>query len=154
LSQTPLKRFSSLPNFAKLAIHLTMQSAMADTDSKFDRNVYGQPLVPCSFAPRTGYFRDGCCKTEANDHGRHVVCALMSAEFLRFSEARGNDLITPRPQYDFRGLKSGDRWCLCALRWKEALIEGLAPRVFLESTHIKALDFVTLAQLQAHSADG
>jgi uncharacterized protein len=127
---------------------------MADTDSKFDRNVYGQPLVPCSFAPRTGYFRDGCCKTDETDQGRHIVCALMSAEFLRFSQSRGNDLSTPRPQYDFPGLKSGDRWCLCALRWKEALNEGLAPRVFLESTHIKALDYVTLAQLKAHSADG
>jgi uncharacterized protein len=127
---------------------------MANSDTKFDRNVYGQPLVPCSFTPRTGYFRDGCCKTDASDHGRHVVCVLVNTEFLTFSKARGNDLSSARPEYNFPGLKSGDRWCLCALRWQEALVAGVAPRVFLESTHIKALEYVTLAQLKAHSADG
>jgi uncharacterized protein len=120
----------------------------------FDRNVFGQPLVPCSFAPTTGFFRDGCCRTNAADQGRHVICALMTAEFLLFSKSRGNDLSTPQPQYDFPGLQSGDRWCLCALRWKEALDAGVAPKVFLESTHQKALETVTLAQLKAHSADG
>jgi uncharacterized protein len=120
----------------------------------FDRNVFSQPLVPCSFSPRTGFFRDGCCKTDEHDHGRHVVCALMTEEFLQFSRVRGNDLITERPEYDFPGLVSGDRWCLCVLRWKEALDAGVAPKVYLESTHYKALEFVTLAQLKAHSADG
>jgi uncharacterized protein len=126
---------------------------MPAAPSQFDRNVYGQPLVPCSFAPRTGYFRDGCCKTDENDHGRHVICALMTAEFLQFSKSRGNDLSTAMPQYDFPGLVAGDRWCLCALRWKEALDAGVAPKVFLESTHSKALEFVSLAQLKAHSID-
>lgn len=127
---------------------------MGEADERFNRNVFGQPLVPCSFAPRTGYFRDGCCKTDESDRGRHVICVQLTAEFLTFSKARGNDLSTPLPHYDFPGLKSGDRWCLCALRWKEALDAGLAPKVFLESTHAKALEFVTLAQLKAHSADG
>jgi uncharacterized protein len=127
---------------------------MSAVDSKFSRNVYGQPLVPCSFSPKTGFFRDGCCRTDDHDHGRHVICALMTAEFLQFSKSRGNDLTSARLEYDFPGLQSGDRWCLCALRWKEALDAGLAPKVFLESTHQKALEFVTLAQLKAHSADG
>jgi uncharacterized protein len=127
---------------------------MAAVDQQFARNVYGQPLVPCSFDPKTGFFRDGCCRTDDHDHGRHVICALMTNEFLQFSTSRGNDLTTARPEYDFPGLKTGDRWCLCALRWKEALDAGVAPKVFLESTHQKALEFVTLAQLKAHSADG
>jgi uncharacterized protein len=120
----------------------------------FDRNVFGQPLVPCSFAPQTGFFRDGCCRTDERDEGRHVVCALMTEDFLAFSKNRGNDLSTPRPEFDFPGLKSGDRWCLCALRWKEALDAGVAPKVYLESTHQKALETVKLVQLKAHSADG
>lgn len=125
-----------------------------DSNNLIARNVFGQPLVPCSFSPRTGYFRDGCCKTDASDHGRHVICALMTEDFLQFSRDRGNDLSTPRPEFDFPGLNSGDRWCLCALRWKEALDAGMAPKVYLESTHLKALDYVTLAQLKAHSAEG
>lgn len=125
-----------------------------DSNNAIARNVFGQPLVPCSFAPRTGFFRDGCCKTDASDHGRHVICALMTEDFLQFSRARGNDLSTPRPEFDFPGLRSGDRWCLCALRWKEALDAGMAPKVYLESTHLKALEYVSLAQLKAHSAEG
>ena len=123
-------------------------------NNQIARNVFGQPLVPCSFSPRTGYFRDGCCKTDATDQGRHVICALVTEDFLQFSRDRGNDLSTPRPEYEFPGLKSGDRWCLCALRWKEALAAGMAPKVYLESTHIKALEYVSLAQLKAHSAEG
>ena len=107
--------------------------------------------MACSYAPLTGYFRDGCCNTREDDTGSHVVCARMTTEFLEFSLSRGNDLITPRPEYRFPGLKAGDRWCLCALRWKQALDAGLAPPVFLESTHIRALDFVTLEQLQSHA---
>lgn len=114
-------------------------------------NVLGQPLVPCSYDPLTGYYRDGCCNTDGHDHGSHVVCAKMTQDFLLFSRSRGNDLITPLPEYRFAGLKPGDRWCLCALRWKEAFDAGHAPPVVLASTHIKALAFVSLAQLQAHA---
>jgi uncharacterized protein (DUF2237 family) len=114
-------------------------------------NVRGGPLTACSFSPLTGYFRDGCCNTDRNDHGTHVVCAKVSAEFLDYSLARGNDLITPRPESRFAGLKPGDRWCLCALRWKEALSAGVAPPVWLEATHAKALELVTLEELRLHA---
>lgn len=113
-------------------------------------NVWGEELIPCSYDPLTGYYRDGCCQTDEEDHGTHVVCARVTQEFLVFSLERGNDLMTPRPEYRFAGLKAGDRWCLCALRWKEALDAGVAPPVILASTHIKALDVVTLAQLTTH----
>lgn len=112
-------------------------------------NVLGTPLVPCSYDPLTGYFRDGCCTTDAHDHGSHVICAKVTQAFLDFSLQQGNDLITPRPEFRFAGLKSGDRWCLCALRWKQAYEAGAAPPVILESTHVRALDYVTLAQLQS-----
>jgi uncharacterized protein (DUF2237 family) len=115
------------------------------------RNVLGTELVPCSYDPLTGYFRDGCCNTDASDRGSHVVCAVVSEEFLEYSKSRGNDLSTPRPEYRFAGLRDGDRWCLCALRWREALSEGIAPEVVLECTHEKALDFVSLEHLVAHA---
>ncbi len=115
------------------------------------RNVLGRPLVACSYAPLTGYFRDGCCNTRKDDTGSHVICAKVNAEFLAFSRQRGNDLSTPRPEWRFAGLKPGDRWCLCALRWKEALDAGCAPPVVLESCHERALDFVTLDDLQRHA---
>ena len=111
-------------------------------------NVLGSALVPCSYDPLTGFYRDGCCKTDAHDAGSHVICARVTQEFLDFSITVGNDLSTPRPQYRFVGLKAGDRWCLCARRWQEAFRAGIAPPVVLESTHERALDFVTLAQLQ------
>jgi len=114
-------------------------------------NVLGGALAPCSYDPLTGFFRDGCCSTNDDDSGSHVVCVKVSAAFLAFSAARGNDLTTPRPQYRFRGLVPGDRWCLCALRWKEALDAGVAPTVVLECTHERALDHVTLPQLRAHA---
>ena len=114
-------------------------------------NVWGEELVPCSYDPLTGFFRDGCCQTDEEDHGTHVVCARMTQEFLVFSLQRGNDLMTPRPEYRFAGLKPGDRWCLCALRWKEALEAGLAPPVIMASTHYKVLEVVSLAQLKAHA---
>lgn len=116
------------------------------------RNVLGSELIPCSFDPLTGYFRDGCCNTDASDRGSHVVCAVVTDEFLEYSKSRGNDLSTPRPEYRFPGLKDGDRWCLCALRWREALSEGIAPDVVLECTHERALDFVSLDHLVAHAA--
>jgi uncharacterized protein len=117
-------------------------------------NVLGTALLPCSYDPLTGYLRDGCCNTDDSDHGTHVVCARVTQAFLDFSLARGNDLVTPRPQWRFAGLKAGDRWCLCANRWKEALAAGVAPPVVLECTHAKALAFVTLAELQAHALTG
>jgi uncharacterized protein len=113
-------------------------------------NVLGTPLVPCSYDPLTGYFRDGCCKTDETDTGSHLICARVTDAFLAFSKERGNDLSTPRPEYRFKGLQAGDRWCLCASRWKEALNAGVAPLVVLESTHAKALQFVTLEQLENH----
>jgi len=114
-------------------------------------NVLGTPLVPCSYEPVTGYFRDGCCNTDAHDHGSHVVCARVTQAFLDFSAGRGNDLMTPNPDLRFKGLRAGDRWCLCAMRWHEALLAGVAPPVVLECTHAKALQFVSLDQLQAHA---
>ena len=113
-------------------------------------NVLGTALVPCSYDPLTGYFRDGCCHTDDDDVGTHVICARVTQAFLAHSLQQGNDLITPRPEHRFAGLKPDDRWCLCALRWKEALAAGVAPPVVLASTHARALDFVTLAQLQPH----
>ncbi len=112
-------------------------------------NVLGTPLVPCSYDPLTGYFRDGCCNTNEHDEGSHVVCAKVTQAFLDYSLQQGNDLVTPRPEYRFRGLKAGDRWCLCALRWKQAYEAGVAPPVVLESTHLRTLDYVTLEQLQS-----
>ncbi|PIQ51216.1 MAG: hypothetical protein COW02_15915 [Comamonadaceae bacterium CG12_big_fil_rev_8_21_14_0_65_59_15] len=117
------------------------------------RNVLGTELLPCSFDPLTGFYRDGCCHTDELDHGTHVVCARMTREFLDFSRAQGNDLITPRPEHRFAGLQPGDRWCLCVLRWREALDAGVAPPVFLKSTHSNALEQVSLAQLKTHAAD-
>ncbi|MEO0326014.1 MAG: DUF2237 domain-containing protein [Myxococcota bacterium] len=118
-----------------------------------DRNVLGHPLVPCGQTPRTGFFRDGCCRTGPSDRGRHVVCAQVSEAFLAFSRARGNDLTTPRPEYDFPGLRPGDRWCLCASRWLEAHAAGVAPPVWLAATHEKALETVPLAALATHAID-
>ena len=114
-------------------------------------NVLGAELQACSFDPLTGFYRDGCCRTDASDRGSHVICARVTADFLAFSMTRGNDLITPRPEYRFAGLKPGDRWCLCALRWKEALEAGVAPPVHLEATHQKALDYVSLEDLKSHA---
>ena len=118
------------------------------------KNVLGTELVPCSYDPLTGYFRDGCCNTDASDAGSHLICVRVNEAFLAFSTARGNDLVTPKPEYRFKGLKPGDRWCLCANRWREALEAGLAPPVVLESTHFNALKFVTLGQLEKHRFQG
>ena len=115
------------------------------------RNVLGERLQSCSEAPVTGFYRDGCCNTGPDDLGVHTVCALMTAEFLEFSRARGNDLSTPVPEFGFPGLKPGDRWCLCAARWKEALDSGAAPQVVLESTHEETLAIVPLGVLKDHA---
>jgi uncharacterized protein (DUF2237 family) len=114
-------------------------------------NVLGTELRPCSYDPLTGYFRDGCCHTGADDVGTHVVCTKVTAEFLAYSCERGNDLVTPHPEFRFAGLKPGDRWCLCVSRWIEACEAGVAPPVVLESTHRNALDHVSLETLAAHA---
>jgi uncharacterized protein (DUF2237 family) len=125
-----------------------------DDDRDDSLNVLGEQLKPCSFDPMTGYFRDGCCNTGPSDRGRHTVCVRLTAEFLTFSRARGNDLSTPRPEYGFPGLRPGDRWCLCAARWTEALEEGKAPQVVLASTHISMLRHVPLEVLRTHALPG
>ena len=114
-------------------------------------NVLGMPLQPCSLDPVTGWTRNGCCETDEADHGVHTVCAVMTGEFLAFSQAAGNDLSTPRPEFGFPGLNEGDRWCLCAERWEEARVNGFAPLVVLEATHQRTLEFVALGHLQAHA---
>jgi uncharacterized protein (DUF2237 family) len=117
------------------------------------KNVLGGDLMACCFAPLTGFYRDGACRTGPQDTGTHVVCVKVDAGFLAFSQARGNDLTTPVPEFAFPGLKPGDKWCLCALRWQEALEAGVAPQVLLQSTHARALDFIDLEDLKGHAHD-
>ena len=117
------------------------------------RNVLGEILQPCGRDPLTGFYRDGCCRTGREDPGRHVVCALMTREFLDFSKLRGNDLSSPRPELGFAGLKPGDRWCLCAARWQEALEAGCAPRLRLRATDAAALEICQLNDLKRHAVD-
>lgn len=117
------------------------------------KSVLGVKLEPCSREPLTGFYRDGCCNTGPEDRGSHTVCVELTAEFLEYSRSVGNDLSTPRPEYNFAGLAAGDRWCLCAARWKEAHEAGAAPKVFLRSTHHAALDIITLDVLAHHSID-
>jgi len=117
------------------------------------RNVLGGPLAECCSDPMTGFYRDGCCNTGPQDHGVHTVCVRVTREFLDFSASRGNDLSTPLPEYGFPGLKPGDRWCLCAARWREALQSGTAPRVILTATHERTLDYVSLEDLKKFALD-
>lgn len=114
-------------------------------------NVYGAPLAPCSKDPMTGFYRDGSCNTCAEDHGSHTVCAVVTAEFLAFSAYVGNDLSTPRPEFQFPGLKPGDQWCLCASRFAQAVDEGCAPQINLAATHQRALEIVPLEVLEQHA---
>lgn len=114
-------------------------------------NVLGTPLECCCTDPLTGFYRDGYCRTGPGDHGLHTVCAVMTDAFLEFSRERGNDLTTPMPEYDFPGLKAGDKWCLCVQRWTEALEADVAPQVVLEATHSSAIEFADLADLKAHA---
>ena len=123
------------------------------TSRRGTKNVLGTALQTCSADPMTGWFRDGCCETQSADRGRHLVCAVMTADFLTFSKARGNDLSTPRPEYSFPGLKAGDQWCLCLDRWKEAHAAGCAPHVVLEATHQIALERVPLEIFQAFAVE-
>jgi uncharacterized protein len=115
------------------------------------KNVLGTELKCCCMKPLTGYFRDGFCRTDESDTGRHTVCARVTSEFLQFSKAMGNDLSTPRPEFNFPGLVDGDKWCLCVLRWREAFENGVAPQVILESCHANALQHVALKDLQEHA---
>lgn len=128
---------------------------MADDSKNKTRamNVLGTPLRDCSHDPLTGFMRDGCCNMGPGDAGLHLVCAVMTDEFLAFSASRGNDLSTPWPEFGFPGLKAGDRWCLCVTRWREALDAGVAPRVDLEATHVSALEFVDFEDLQRHAVE-
>jgi uncharacterized protein (DUF2237 family) len=123
-----------------------------DRNTKF--NMLGEVIEPCGCEPMTGWFRDGSCATEESDYGHHVVCCVMNEEFLKFSMEIGNDLSTPRPEHDFPGLKPGDRWCLCALRWKQALEHGKAPPVIMQSTHLSALSVISIDLLRQYSWDG
>ena len=117
------------------------------------RTVFGEPIEVCSLSPTTGFYRTGCCETGPEDVGVHTVCVEVTAEFLAFSKARGNDLSTPRPEFGFPGLTPGNRWCLCAARWQEALAAGAAPRVVLAATHEATLEIVRLADLKRHALD-
>ncbi len=117
------------------------------------KNVMGSDLQTCSTDPMTGYFRNGCCDTAAGDMGVHVVCAVMTQDFLTFTRDRGNDLSTPRPEMHFPGLAPGDRWCLCAKRWQEAFDQDMAPGVVLEATHFAALEYIDLEDLQSHAVE-
>lgn len=117
------------------------------------RNVLGETLESCSLSPMTGFFRNGCCDTSREDVGSHTVCAVMTQEFLAFSKDAGNDLSTPMPDYGFPGLKPGDRWCLCAPRWQEALEAGSPPRVVLRATHEGALEYCELEDLKRYAID-
>ena len=116
-------------------------------------NVFHEPIEDCGFDPLTGFFRSGCCETSNEDIGNHTVCALMSQEFLEFSFNRGNDLINPVPEFNFPGLKAGDRWCLCANRWVEAYEANCAPKIYLTKTHINTLKLVNLAILREYALD-
>jgi uncharacterized protein len=124
---------------------------MTDMDKSI--NVFGEPLVPCSQNPMTGFFRDGCCNTSDEDGGSHTVCIEVTRSFLEFSKKRGNDLSTPHPEFGFPGLRPGDCWCLCAARWREAFESDAAPRVYLTRTHYRALEVISLDKLRQFAAD-
>ena len=121
--------------------------------SETQKNVLGTDLEVCGTDPVTGFFRDGCCNTGAGDVGTHTVCTIVDDQFLEFSKSKGNDLSTPRPEYGFKGLKNGDQWCLCAMRWEEARQAGCAPRVKITSTNIKTLEFLRLEHLKEYQVD-
>ncbi len=115
------------------------------------KNVFGEKLKPCSTDPVTGFYRTGCCDSDAEDRGKHLVCTIMTNEFLLYSKSRGNDLSTPVPQYNFPGLNEGDKWCLCAMRWKEAYAAGIAPLVVLEATNENVLSYIPMEALLEHA---
>lgn len=137
-----------IKNFVLIAIILSSLSLKAESQKTMPKNVLGHELAPTG-SPKTGFYRDGFCNTGSNDQGVHVVAATMTKEFLEFSKSKGNDLMTSVPTSGFAGLKPGDKWCLCAARWKEAYDAGVAPKVILEATHQKALDYTTLSELKS-----
>lgn len=128
-----------------------VSTMIQNIESNYQKSVLGEDLIPCSMDPLTGFYRSGCCDTGPDDQGSHTVCVVLTEEFLTFSRTAGNDLSTPMPEWGFPGLKSGDRWCLCAARWQEALEAGVAPSVLLEATNAASLEHVDLEDLQAHS---
>ena len=146
-----LDRVAVVPQSRPLRYNEAVNETGNDTEPA--RNVLGTKLEPCGTDPVTGFYRDGCCQTGPQDLGTHTVCAIVTDAFLVFTAERGNDLSTPMPQYNFPGLKAGDRWCLCASRWEEARRAGVAPPVVLQATHRKTLDAVSLAALQAHATN-
>ena len=119
--------------------------------SEKQQNVFGEPLEPCCTNPLTGFYRDGYCHTDSSDRGMHTVCVQITWDFLEYSKLRGNDLSTPKPEFNFPGLKEGDHWCLCAGRWLEAYRAGVAPKVNLSSTNVETLAIVPLHILKEHS---
>ena len=135
----------------KLILFTVMTFSMINEDVAQSVNVFGEPLKLCCTSPITGFYRDGFCNTGSSDFGTHVVCSIMTKDFLDFSKSKGNDLSTPNDIYAFPGLKPGDKWCLCVLRWKEAYDAGKAPKVILESTHDKALKYVSIEELISHA---
>lgn len=138
----------------KTSFHPFVQSVLQEVPvPNSPRNVLGEPLMTCSLSPMTGFTRSGRCETGPDDIGSHTVCTRVTEEFLEFSRSCGNDLTTPMPAYGFPGLKPGDRWCLCAARFREALDAGCAPRVLLQATHERALEVVALAELKAYAID-
>lgn len=148
LTTQPIQLFCSLAALVIVFIQFNYFSMRTEKDAK---NVLGTKLESCCTDPMTGYYRDGSCHTGLDDTGSHVVCAIMTREFLDYTKSRGNDLCTPLPAYNFPGLNPGDKWCLCALRWKEAMQAGKAPKVELSATHEKALQFVSLKELKQHA---
>ena len=140
------------PSSRKPKIKNSKRSSKTSTMA-LPKNVLGTELKSCCTAPMTGFYRDGYCRTGASDHGLHIVCTVMTAEFLEFSKSVGNDLSTPVPEWQFPGLNPGDQWCLCMLRWKEALEAGCPPKVVLESTHMSAIEFVSLDDMKANAID-
>lgn len=130
-----------------------MKDMLGEGRGQSQKNVFGEPLASCSDSPVTGFFRDGCCNTAPQDSGSHTVCAVMTDEFLAYAKKAGNDLSTPVPEYDFPGLKAGDRWCLCAARWQQAFQAGMAPKVVLTATHQRALEVTSLQDLKRFAID-
>ncbi len=131
-----------------------IRTAQDASEDARDRNVLGGPLIACSTEPMTGFYRDGCCRTGEDDHGVHTVCCEVTDAFLDFSRSVGNDLSTPRPEWGFPGLRPGDRWCLCAARWREAQEAGMAPGVVLEATHERSAEICGIDRLREHAIDG
>ena len=145
--KTYLNIYFDVPIVIFLTILIISKVSMADKNQK---NVLGDPIKICSVKPMTGFFRDGFCRTGDSDTGSHVVAAIIDQKFLDYTKSKGNDLETPQPQYNFLGLKPGDRWCVCATRWNEALKAGVAPAIDLEATHEKALKYISIETLKKH----